>query len=1018
MSDEKNLTNAALSETANFEDVLYGTSPSSVLRRSDPPRERKLQQTAFESLVGRGFAVLPILTKTKRWTSEDGKIHENTRKGLIKFREVHTPWTSMARGEINNETQKLVKAQAINFAVGCGDVSGIEVIDFDKPKKDGVKSGIDIYNEMVAKHGPFTTLQATSMSGAFHVYFTRDANRRPDWKRSTNLVASCGKVLALDYLGNGGYVIVHPSKYNEDREGGKKVAAGDYKWIDPGAKIEPMPEWLESYLEPMVLGETRGKKKAAKRKREVDDEKDDTKKTKKVIKRAPKPNIDVQSEDEEPVGEDDYEEPYQYEEDDKVEAEYIVDNVKFESKRSRDDWVAVGYALGVIFRGSNRGLAAFTKFSQKSDYKDTPDGLTRVYGDWRKSHMVKSKPGVPVALMRLRREPKQIESLKPITTDTFPTTLSARSDIEKDCASLNDLYKEIDALKVKATKDELTFDDDERLRHLLEETKATVKKHTDHCRRGQARILARLNHQWVYIKNSKGEVGDLTWGRVKIPDENGKLVKRERAVWQFRGEEAHCRIYKNININQTLIIVHAHAKGPTTVTIEKYSFNIAKKWLEWPHRNDKAQILWQPSLESFLESPHHHNIYRGPGISKDDVKKWLKEKGYDKLDEKERNEAICKEAKPYLDHVSYCYCHSDEGKDPKDKWTRSEFFHNIVGWWITRPCDKQPVMPTMSGVPGLGKTFPVSHFICTIIGHNNVCWIQSIDELTGPFGSALLKSSQLVILDDALKECSNTQRRYLKALTGQDGLNVNEKHKCQYVTDNYLNFLIINNFEGHTADMEHGDRRGWPLNLRPPPVSSAEEKERHFHTLALCPVLAVAAYYYLIVGPRIEGRKFNPETQKPNDVERSEQIARTMQGELGGWVKTKLTLDGKYFEQRYVNDGIGTKALEEDWEKYRTDRKYKKIDFLRDLKQWIPYEEPKQCRCFGVGKSYYCGCGKTAKFDSPGVSVPIHKPLVLKWPPLDICRKKYQTKISAFGELLNVSWNVVNEDSFDDFNIE
>ncbi|MCF8567730.1 bifunctional DNA primase/polymerase [Alicyclobacillus tolerans] len=131
--------------------------------------------------------------------------------------------------------QKLCKGPH-NDGLATGLVSGVWVLDVDV-RHGGDKS----LHQLIDRYGslPFT-VQSRTQSGGQHIFFKWD----PD-----HPVASKKDVFpGIDTRGNGGYVVIPPSKGLE----------GDYEWIVPPIRneIASAPTWLYELLESSKLSES------------------------------------------------------------------------------------------------------------------------------------------------------------------------------------------------------------------------------------------------------------------------------------------------------------------------------------------------------------------------------------------------------------------------------------------------------------------------------------------------------------------------------------------------------------------------------------------------------------------------------------------------------------------------------------------------------------------------------------------------------------------------------------------
>ena len=124
-----------------------------------------------------------------------------------------------------------------NIAVATGSKSGIVAIDIDIDKGSGDTIGENTLFNLEAAHGRFpTSIEAETPSGGRHYLFRHPGGTFP------NTVQKLGP--GIDTRGDGGYVLVEPSKNRN----------GAYSWEQgrgPG-EIEPapLPDWLADMLAP------------------------------------------------------------------------------------------------------------------------------------------------------------------------------------------------------------------------------------------------------------------------------------------------------------------------------------------------------------------------------------------------------------------------------------------------------------------------------------------------------------------------------------------------------------------------------------------------------------------------------------------------------------------------------------------------------------------------------------------------------------------------------------------------
>jgi hypothetical protein len=114
-----------------------------------------------------------------------------------------------------------------NIAIPTGELSGPFVLDVDMGNG---KDGEGTLAKLIAEHGPLpTTLEVRTPRGGRHLYFKHPGQRIPT---RTNHPAP-----ALDVRGDGGYVLVPPSRTQE----------GEYRYTDTTAPAE-CPGWLLAML--------------------------------------------------------------------------------------------------------------------------------------------------------------------------------------------------------------------------------------------------------------------------------------------------------------------------------------------------------------------------------------------------------------------------------------------------------------------------------------------------------------------------------------------------------------------------------------------------------------------------------------------------------------------------------------------------------------------------------------------------------------------------------------------------
>jgi Bifunctional DNA primase/polymerase, N-terminal/Primase C terminal 1 (PriCT-1) len=116
-----------------------------------------------------------------------------------------------------------------NIAAATGRISGVFVVDIDM--KHGKNGEADL-RALEAKHGPLPkTVESITPSKGRHLWFRMPKHSVP------NSVAKIAP--GIDIRGDGGYVLVPPSRVVED------YGAGSYHWsVDGASEFADAPEWL------------------------------------------------------------------------------------------------------------------------------------------------------------------------------------------------------------------------------------------------------------------------------------------------------------------------------------------------------------------------------------------------------------------------------------------------------------------------------------------------------------------------------------------------------------------------------------------------------------------------------------------------------------------------------------------------------------------------------------------------------------------------------------------------------
>lgn len=165
------------------------------------PLAKKLLASALD-YAKRGFRVFPIAPNT----NDAPLITEWQHKASCDPKQIKEWWATWPEA---------------NVAIATGVESGVIVVDVDV--KNG-KNGKSTLAALVKQHGGFTTLKARSPTGGEHHYFTS-----PGYKIGNRT----GLVHGIDFRGDGGYIVVSPSKRKE----------GAYKWTNE-SDVATCPAWL------------------------------------------------------------------------------------------------------------------------------------------------------------------------------------------------------------------------------------------------------------------------------------------------------------------------------------------------------------------------------------------------------------------------------------------------------------------------------------------------------------------------------------------------------------------------------------------------------------------------------------------------------------------------------------------------------------------------------------------------------------------------------------------------------
>ncbi|GAQ91764.1 hypothetical protein KFL_008480050 [Klebsormidium nitens] len=124
-------------------------------------------------------------------------------------------------------------------------ISDCFVLDIDTTSDSKKRSGMELWNRLVAEHGEPVTLRAKTGSGGLHYYFS--ASNTPRLKKTRNFatIKYEGETYGIDGRGVGGVVFCPPSTYT-DEEG----RLYEYTWDfgEPRLGCNPMPDWLTSLV--------------------------------------------------------------------------------------------------------------------------------------------------------------------------------------------------------------------------------------------------------------------------------------------------------------------------------------------------------------------------------------------------------------------------------------------------------------------------------------------------------------------------------------------------------------------------------------------------------------------------------------------------------------------------------------------------------------------------------------------------------------------------------------------------
>lgn len=166
--------------------------------------------TAALAYVARGWAVFPIQARGKRPLTEHGVKDASKDETLVRA------WWS--------------RWPDANLAIACGEPSGVDVVDVDRPRPEKGKTadGLKTIGDLEALHGGLIeTLAARTGGGGEHLFLR---HREGTKNREDGLPG-------VDVKSTGGYVVLPPSVHE---------SGNAYEWIGGDASIEvkPWPDWL------------------------------------------------------------------------------------------------------------------------------------------------------------------------------------------------------------------------------------------------------------------------------------------------------------------------------------------------------------------------------------------------------------------------------------------------------------------------------------------------------------------------------------------------------------------------------------------------------------------------------------------------------------------------------------------------------------------------------------------------------------------------------------------------------
>lgn len=191
-------------------------------------------EAAIMDLSGRGLFAIPV---RMFWDSSKGKKDATfpSQWGNIVDHETWNNKIDAALSEVSN-------ANGVAILTGASRLLVIDVDNYSNPKK---RSGMELWDRLIATHGEPSTLKAKSGLGGLHFYFRIDSlglYRR----RNFAGLKSGGTLFGIDCRAIGGIIFAHPACYT-DADG--KLCR--YEWLNGPPSYEAcseIPEWLAQII--------------------------------------------------------------------------------------------------------------------------------------------------------------------------------------------------------------------------------------------------------------------------------------------------------------------------------------------------------------------------------------------------------------------------------------------------------------------------------------------------------------------------------------------------------------------------------------------------------------------------------------------------------------------------------------------------------------------------------------------------------------------------------------------------